>query len=516
MKKQSKKSKIYLLISIFVIIIGVVLRTYHLFLVGFSKPWGAGGLYLEFARQIFQNNYSLPIIIPHYTYGGLPFAYPPLPFYIESLLVFSLSLPEYLIVNLLPPFVSILSLILFFILIKNVLKNKYAQLFSLVLYSITPICFMEQVEGAGLAESFGTLFIILLLLVFWLYYQSPYRMTRLILSSLVWGLTVMASPASAYLSVFIFFTLFFMLIRKEKGNLIKMILYILIMGLLAVLLSSLYLGTVIRNHGLGLLINSFVSQHEGSFFIFSFFVRLAKMDLIINEPILSILFITALFVLLYNKKFELLFMSLFSVLIPRENWIMGIVGILMIGVATDLILSYLPDKFLQKEIQKFSVLVTIIAVAGILLLRPLYFVLTRDLIWKHSLDTSQIRLLENIKVDSTSRENLIILGNNEFLEWAPYITEKSVLNVWFGTELAPSKFWVQDAHASLIDCKNIECVNHNIGRNFGADAVSVVIDLNFIDDFQTENFSDVETETPIKIINDRYIFYSMDEFSDYN
>jgi len=207
---------------------------------------------------------------------------------------------------------------------------------------------MEQVEGAGLAESFGTFFIILLLLVFWIYYQNPYRIPSLILSSLVWGLTVMASPASAYLSVFIFFTLVFMLIRREKDNIYKIILYILVMGLLAVLLSSLYWGTVIKNHGLDLLVNSFVSQHEGSSFILSFFVRLAKMDLIINEPLLSILYIAALFVLLYKKKYELLFLSVFSVLIPRENWIMGIIGILIIGFAADLILKNLRDNFLKK------------------------------------------------------------------------------------------------------------------------------------------------------------------------
>jgi len=507
---KNNKYKIFLTVSLFVIIIGVVLRTYHLFIVGFSKPWGAGGLYLEFARQIFQNNYSMPVTIPHYTFGGLPFAYPPLPFYIESFLVFSLGLPEYLVVNLLPPFVSIVSLISFFILIKNILKNKYAQLFSLVLYSIMPICFMEQVEGAGLAESFGTLFIIFLLLVFWIYYQKPYRIPSLILSSLVWGLTVMASPASAYLSVFIFFTLVFMLIRREKDNIYKIILYILVMGLLAVLLSSLYWGTVIKNHGLDLLVNSFVSQHEGSSFILSFFVRLAKMDLIINEPLLSILYIAALFVLLYKKKYELLFLSVFSVLIPRENWIMGIIGILIIGFAADLILKNLRDNFLKKENQRFSVLVTIIVVAGILLLRPLYFVLTRELLREYSLDTTQIGLLENIKDDPTSEQNLIILGNNEFLEWAPYITEKSVLNVWFGTELAPSKFWVQDAHVSLIACKDIRCINQRINSSFDIEDVSVIIDLDFIDDFRIENLSEEKTVMPIKIIDDRFIYYSVD------
>ncbi|MHA1279670.1 MAG: hypothetical protein ACTSQ8_20900, partial [Candidatus Helarchaeota archaeon] len=61
------KQKVF---HIAIIFIGIVMRTYHLFSVGFSKPWRFGGLYLEFARQIYQNHYLFPVTIPHYTYGG--------------------------------------------------------------------------------------------------------------------------------------------------------------------------------------------------------------------------------------------------------------------------------------------------------------------------------------------------------------------------------------------------------------------------------------------------------------
>jgi len=209
-QKKKKQNLNYFLI----ILIGLFLRTYHLFLVGFSKPWKFGGLYLEFARQIFLNNYTLPERIPYYTLGGLPFAYPPLPFYIESFLVFTLGLPEFLVVNLLPAIASVISLILFYVLIKNILKNKWAQLFSLIFFSLFPIGYAEQLEGAGLSESFGTIIIILLILAFWNYYKNPFHIPRLLLTSFVWALTVMASPASAYLSVFLFFAFFFKLIKK--------------------------------------------------------------------------------------------------------------------------------------------------------------------------------------------------------------------------------------------------------------------------------------------------------------
>ena len=508
MVEENKKSTSFSTILIIMVLIGVALRTYHLFLVGFDKPWGAGGLYLEFARQIFHNHYSLPVSIPHYTYGGLPFAYPPLPFYVESFLVFSLGLPEYFVVNILPPIVSILSLFLFFVLIKKVLKNKFSKLIAITLFSILPIAYIEQLPGAGLAESFGTFFIILLLIVFWSYYQNPYNFLRLLVSSLAWGLTVMASPASAYISVFIYFTLLFLLVKKHRNELKKTIIHVVLLGLFALLWSSFYWGNVIRNHGLDLLFKSFISQHGGVSFLVSFFVRLAKMDIITNEPILSLLFIASLFVLVYHNKFELLFLALFSVLIPRENWIMGIIGIIIVGYAFDLVLNNLPEDLFQKENRMFSFIIITLTVAGIFILRPLYFILTRELFLEHSLDNSQIHFLESLKEKDLPTENLIILGNDEFLEWSPYITEKSVLNVWFGTELAPSKFWVKDFHESLIECKTTSCVNE-ITRRYFNDETIVVVDSFFVKEFLVENLVTLELENPINVIDDRFIYFTL-------
>lgn len=42
------------------------------------------GLYLEMARAIEQAGYALPTTVPHYTAGGIPFAYPPLAFYLMA------------------------------------------------------------------------------------------------------------------------------------------------------------------------------------------------------------------------------------------------------------------------------------------------------------------------------------------------------------------------------------------------------------------------------------------------
>jgi len=268
--------------------------------------------------------------------------------------------------------------------------------------------------------------------------------------------------ASAYLSALIFLTTFILLIRKEKYKRRKLILYILLLGLLAVLISGVYWLPVIRNHGAGVFIDSFVSQHNEGRLIVGFLIRFAEMHIIDAEPILSLLFLLALCILAYYQKYELLLLSFFSALIPRENWIMGIIGVLSIGYAIDLVVeNRLLNAFQFKGKHLSRIIIRIIIIAPILL-RPFLFMLSREIVSEHTLDNEQISFLEDIKENAAPEDNLIIVGNNEFLEWSPYLTEKTVLNVWYGTEFAPSKAWIYEFHESLTDCTNASCINELI------------------------------------------------------
>jgi len=375
-------------------------------------------------------------------------------------------------------------------------------LISLAFYSLFPICYAEQLEGAGLAESFGTLFIILLLLAFWYTYKKPYQIPRLLLTAFTWALTVMASPASAYLSVFIFLTYFLLILKKERTNLKKLVLHILLLGVSAILISGIYWIPVVRNHGLKLIIDSFTTQHNSGLFIISFFIRLVEMNIIDAEPILSLLFLIAICVLAYHKKYEILFLAVISAIIPRENWIMGIIGILTIGYAIELILQNNAIEFKNKKNQGYFNLLIGILVFSLLFMRPFYFMITRGFNTEDTLDDAQIQFLENISENKSLEDNLIIVGSDEFLEWSPYLTEKTVLNVWYGTEFAPEKGWLLDFHESLVDCRDTICINQLIKENFELINISVIVDSAYMDDFLVKNSN-------YSYIDERFIYYSL-------
>ncbi|MFC6962724.1 hypothetical protein ACFQL7_07540 [Halocatena marina] len=50
-------------------------------------PAYGAGLFLAMADQIQATGYHFPTTIPHYTLGGVPFAYPPLQFFVVAVLL---------------------------------------------------------------------------------------------------------------------------------------------------------------------------------------------------------------------------------------------------------------------------------------------------------------------------------------------------------------------------------------------------------------------------------------------
>ena len=483
MEKETRTPKLFTIASILILLIGAILRLYHLSIVGFSRPWVLGGLYLEFARQISLNHYLLPTTIPYYSLGGLPFAYPPLPFYFEAFLAFTLGLPKYLVTNALPPLVSILSLFAFFRLSKKAIQNPTIRLLTLALYAILPLSFMDQVEAAGLAESFGALFIILFMDAFWTFTQNLKDKKALFLTALIWALCVMASPASAYVSVFIFFGFTLRLLKQEKGRIKQLLPKILLLGATAVVLSSAYWGVVLWKHGAGFFVESFLGQHSG--YLNFLFDALLNIHQIIFDPISAVfplLFIFTLGALIYFREHGFLLLVILASLVPRELWIMGIIGVIFAGYASDLLIHKRQSRDLTQKKKWLPYAIFLPLVIVLVAVGTVRFCLNRELVAPDNiLSDDQMALFDDIDAINLTQADLIVIGSETFLEWAPYLTETTVLNEWYGTEFAPEKAWVEDFTESLKACPDLQCVNQLITDHFDR-SVLVLIDATVLPD----------------------------------
>jgi len=116
-----------------------------------------GGMFFRMIEDLRQNHYSLPA---YTTYNNLqiPFAYPPLAFYVAGLLA-DLSHVSLLKVLLwLPALLNIATIPAFYLLSKAVLENQLKAALATLVYMLMPLSMDWFLMGGGLTRGMDSFF----------------------------------------------------------------------------------------------------------------------------------------------------------------------------------------------------------------------------------------------------------------------------------------------------------------------------------------------------------------------
>jgi hypothetical protein len=134
-------------------------------------PINDGGLFVVMARDLRLNGFALPSFTTYNNFN-IPFAYPPLGFYVTGFLS-ALGIPELAIAHWLPIFVSCLWVIAVFLLFAAILKDRPRAAVAAMLFALLPGSYDMQVMGGGLTRTFGTLFFGLAILAVYKLFETP-------------------------------------------------------------------------------------------------------------------------------------------------------------------------------------------------------------------------------------------------------------------------------------------------------------------------------------------------------
>lgn len=440
------KSKIDPLI-IFTFAIAFALRFGHLFFIKMDEPFRLGGLFLEFSEQIIKNHYLLPARIPYYSYQGLPFAYPPLSFYFQAVILDLFNFPKIVLVNLIPPIFSGLGVISFYFLAKNVFSKKVELISSLLAFSLMPSAFNDHLEAAGLPESFGTLAIIwyaFFLFELW----KKQKPQQALIAGIFLAICVISSPGSAYASALlsVIFALV-MFIQFMNNHSMKAIALIFIVAGVGISLSAPYWLTVMIQNGKGVFISPFLAQHQGGSgvsFIENAINRILGMN--ISGGKFGIFWNTFIFlgflISIFNKQFILPLSLLSMVVIPREGgWLAPIFGSLLVGVGIAGFLSKYANGTKVSGTSNLTYKASYHILFLAFLFLNLYSSITtisnlfhdRQLVLK----AWQIESLEDARVSIPESASVVLIGNDAFNEWGPTLLKREVINVSYGLEWEP-------------------------------------------------------------------------------
>ncbi|MCL7418831.1 MAG: glycosyltransferase family 39 protein, partial [Halalkalicoccus sp.] len=166
-----------------------------------NKPYPAyaTALFPHMAEVLIENGYRRPEVIPLYTAEGLPFAYPPLMFYVMAVLI-DVGIDPLLISRLLPGVAFVLLLVPYFYLSREFLSVRQAGV-ATVVFATAPQITRWHISGGGAVRSPAVLFLLIGLYVGVRLFKTGDR--RWVLpGAVLYGLTMLTHPVQmAYFGI---------------------------------------------------------------------------------------------------------------------------------------------------------------------------------------------------------------------------------------------------------------------------------------------------------------------------
>jgi hypothetical protein len=456
MKRKSIDGSV-LFIIIFASLLGGYFRFRPVLLANF--PLNDGGLFYQMIKDLIDHHFALPV---YTTYNGsnIPYAYPPLVFYLTAVIqqLFHISIIDQL--RFLPALFSTFSIPAFYFLNLSVTDSKEKSAFAVLAYALMPSSFLWLIMGGGITRSLGLWLGILAILSVRELFKKP-RVSLLILSILFCSLTILSHPGTAW---FVFITsalIFFCYGLNKKGVGYA---FIVIAGV--AILTSPWWVTITLNHGFSELING---ASRGGIFSFSILISYFT-----QEPYVTILAVLSIFgifaELIRRRYFLFLWMVLVMFLSPRSGDTFaaipgsmlvasGIVWVLIPGLLSND--KQLLDEHLTLE-QIFSGKIAKILLAYILVIALWAPMSISNIPETTPVSQDDRTAMEWISQNTTTNDNFIVLtGVNDWFidcisEWFPALTSRKSVATIQGIEWLPRDNTYHPRYIDLQKCTNVD------------------------------------------------------------
>jgi hypothetical protein len=178
-------------------------------------PLNDGGLFYAMITDLEANHFVLPALTT-YNSASIPFAYPPLAFFLYGAVNTVTHIPLLLLMRLGPALVSTGSLVAFYALARDLLSSKVQAALAALVFMLLPRAFAWLIMGGGVTRSLGMLFALLAMRQAFRLFTKP--SVRTILGMIVLGsLVVYTHPEAATHTVISTMVFFFWKSRSLRG-----------------------------------------------------------------------------------------------------------------------------------------------------------------------------------------------------------------------------------------------------------------------------------------------------------
>ncbi|MFB6093372.1 MAG: glycosyltransferase family 39 protein [Halanaeroarchaeum sp.] len=418
-------------------------------------PANYGGLFLDVIESI-SRDFRYPDRVPNYTNGGIPWAYPPLIFYLDAVALRILPVSGMDMARVMPAAVWTVSIVPYFALARTMLDDERAAGIAAFIYAVTPAAYEWIITGGGVIRAPA-----LVLALSALY--SGVRLFRdggrrwLVTSTVLFGLTLLSHPVMAF-GVGISHLYFFVAYSRSPAGLLRGV----VVAAGGLVVTSPWLLAVISNHGLDPFVSVLGTAGGG------YGVNAISPD--IWDPF-------GRFLALYYV-FAVLGAALQSA--RRDFVVVGWVPVLLLSL-THLVLWFVPAAMLAAVFVVDFVdllgdelspggLPTRRQVEGVVVLSLLVYGLVSGGIYaagfpamdratpmRGTMDDGDVQAMHWIERETSPDATVAVVGREG--EWLPYLTNRTSTFAWWGLEWGDPdrRLALKRLYSRSLDCQQAAC-----------------------------------------------------------
>ena len=435
---------------------------YGVYLLTHDFPAYGAGMYMQIAKQIRLSGFQPPARILHYTTGGVPFAYPPLMFYVAAVVRDVTGIDPITYTRYLPGFVVLACAVPYYYIAKNLLGSKPKASVAAVVFVITPPVLTWHLSAGGIVRA-PTFFLSLVGI------YGGVRLFRagdrrwLVPSAILFGLTIMSHPTYAVFFGMSHLLLYVFYARSLRG---------LVAGAAVagggLLVAAPWLGWVAATHGLDILAAS-AGTHSG------LWGGTGRLYWQFVEPVVSVDGSTPFFLAafagglygLYRRRYFLPVWLVLSAQILAESRFIFVAGAMLVSLlAFDLVDARVTPVFTGKR--RALVLATVcVALVGAVGLGAAF---SAGASWNVDgrqtqpafIDDADMEAMEWVEQNTAASDDFVVAGDTA--EWFPYFTDRTILVGPWGVEWEGSQAYREQISLfkSVSWCDSSACITQRL------------------------------------------------------
>lgn len=250
---DASSPNLHFILLITAILVGSFARIIHP--LGGAYPLNDGGLFYTMVQDLSNS----PGILPYFTsynHSQIPYAYPPLAFFLIRWIASWTHLPLMELVRLLPAIISMFTMPVFYGLARKLLPTANAALLATFSFALLPTALDPLIVGAGSTRAPGLLFALLTLSELHALYARPNRI-RLARAAIFAGLTLLSHPGMAWFAAY---SSALLLIFHARRGMVERIKLSIAAATGAIALTAPWWITVVIRHGLNTLLSPFQTE----------------------------------------------------------------------------------------------------------------------------------------------------------------------------------------------------------------------------------------------------------------